>query len=1499
MSEAKLVVSAENRTRAAFAQLRGDVDAAKSNLSGFQGAVAAGFALAPVAAFTAGMSSAIGELDRLGDQAPKVGLTAQALAELGYGAKLSGSNTEALEGSIGKLSVKMSDIISGSKEAARGFDALGIKVTGADGKLKATDKVLGEIADRFAKMEDGPLKTALAIELFGKSGKEMIPLLNNGAAGIDKLRAEFVKLTGGPITEATAQAQDFRDNMDRLATKSQGFYMHVAGEVLPLLNTLAEKYLDASTSVDSLGESNRQLSTAGAAVLTLFETTVILGSDVAFVMKGIGTEIGGITAQMTTLLGLDFSSFTGGLGSILKLSTPAAAAAALVTGNWKGFSAISDAMKEDTAKARAELEKFQNNVLNAAAMAKINKTAADLETAFNLGGGPTKTSAPVMKKTGGDAESEYEKISKKIRERIALADQELKAGRSLTDQEKFAVKVAEDVANAKGKLTAVERERLKTMVQTSAQTALALEVSRSEVKQAEEAAAARQRARNADYDAVNAFIAEEREKANQRNASLADGNKQLKEEIAVIGLSKQALADHQAALIQDTIAQKQSELARLDQIATIEKHEAALAADTIAEKEAAIARIESSGTGVERAKQLRIEIELLKERKGLISQRGVAEAAADAAEKVRDEWKKTVDDIDRGLTDALMDGFKAGEDRAKLFRDTVVNMFRTMVLRPTLSAIVQGGLNTVGLGGPQQGGGPMGLLNSANSLNSLVGAGSQFLYGGSAGASTASLAYANGVGMAGGDSLGALIAGNGGWAGVSAGGAGTGLTAAAMDLATANAALGVEAGLAAGEATAAAVAAAEAGAATTAAAGTFTTALAAIGPIGWIALAGIAAYAMFGGEGGGPKVETGYADAGLSIGDNFKADQAAAKGVADSLKAAFDGIAKSLGVTSKLGVAYAESRDPQGDSQTQLQVASSINGEVAYNREARLGGIENVGREDADIAAARAEEFTRALYGGLLKSDLAEKFKTYLSAIAPDAASSAELQRRMETITLAKRLSDAIGSLGDDFSDIAGLSVDAEVAFVNLAGGIDAFLSNVSTYFANFYSEEEQRAQQARNIADSLNDAVGWSMTADQVLGMSRDQFRALVDSLDLSTESGKAAYAAMMQVAGAFAQIAPAATSAAEAAKLAAEAARAQAEAIQASIDAASEAFDRALNAERKLAEEVNAAAQERADQIREVFAVLGDSVRDMYGEVESTRAMSARAGRDFIDQALTAAMGTGYLPDASQLTDAIAAAQGGIDPNDYSTKAAYDRDRIILANRLKELQDLTGTQLTTAEQMLDAAQQQIKYLDGLEVTANELLDEMKGIGKNTLSAVEALNALREAIKPTLKPAGVSSAAPQPVGASGPNFAGIQNTGAGAPLTPYTGDPGYAYQGGLAPSQYWADKQGTWNDPRGNNWQGPAFAGGTSGFVGGMALVGEQGEELVELPPQSRVYTAGQTRGMLGGDQRVASLLSSLLSEVVDLRAEARSTAINSEKTFNVLDRLSEHGDALRTVAA
>jgi TP901 family phage tail tape measure protein len=102
---------------------------------------------------------------------------------------------------------------------------------------------------------------------------------------------------------------------------------------------------------------------------------------------------------------------------------------------------------------------------------------------------------------------------------------------------------------------------------------------------------------------------------------------------------------------------------------------------------------------------------------------------ADEAQRAASEWQTASDDIERSLTDALMRGFEGGKDWASNFVDTLKNMFSTLVLRPLIEPIAQGGASmTMGaLGMGSSGASAGGLVSSGSSLLSTGGAAAGYM----------------------------------------------------------------------------------------------------------------------------------------------------------------------------------------------------------------------------------------------------------------------------------------------------------------------------------------------------------------------------------------------------------------------------------------------------------------------------------------------------------------------------------------------------------------------------------------------------------------------------------------------------------------------------------------------------------------------------------------------------------------------------------------------------
>ena len=138
-------------------------------------------------AFVSMSTEALKSMDDLTKLAQSTGVAVEQLSALTYAADLSGVSQDQLGTAFVRLSRNISDANQGIGEAQKGFDALGISVKNADGTLKSADTVLGEVAGKFATFADSTEKTALAVNLFGRSGADLIPLLNAGSEGIAEI----------------------------------------------------------------------------------------------------------------------------------------------------------------------------------------------------------------------------------------------------------------------------------------------------------------------------------------------------------------------------------------------------------------------------------------------------------------------------------------------------------------------------------------------------------------------------------------------------------------------------------------------------------------------------------------------------------------------------------------------------------------------------------------------------------------------------------------------------------------------------------------------------------------------------------------------------------------------------------------------------------------------------------------------------------------------------------------------------------------------------------------------------------------------------------------------------------------------------------------------------------------------------------------------------------------------------------------------------------------
>jgi hypothetical protein len=227
------------------------------------------------------------------------GTSVENLSSLGFAAEQSSSSLEGLNKGLGNLANTAASAAKGSKDATEAFAILGIEVEDGNGRLKDSSDLLLEVAEQFAQYEDGAAKSALAQDLFGKSGKELIPLLNRGAAGIKELQEEADRLGVTVGTDAANASNTLNDNLTKLQRTAGGLAGQVLAPLVETLNGVVEAMLGSA-------QGSRELEGAGTALVVGLKLIADIGSRVWETFSDLGNAFGALAAAAVAAATGDF-----------------------------------------------------------------------------------------------------------------------------------------------------------------------------------------------------------------------------------------------------------------------------------------------------------------------------------------------------------------------------------------------------------------------------------------------------------------------------------------------------------------------------------------------------------------------------------------------------------------------------------------------------------------------------------------------------------------------------------------------------------------------------------------------------------------------------------------------------------------------------------------------------------------------------------------------------------------------------------------------------------------------------------------------------------------------------------------------------------------------------------------------------------------------------------------------------------------------------------------
>jgi len=213
------------------------------------------------------------------------GDSAEEMSKLRFAAEETGVSTETLAAGLGKMS-KAAASTAGEKK----FEAIGVSVKDMNGNFKSSSTLFDEVAEKLSTMKNGVEKTDAIMSIFGRSGMQLAPLLNQGSEGIKKFGEEAQKFGLVMNTDALNGVKENTQAHRELHAAVEGMQVQLGQYLYPVLTKVTEAF---------------------AAIVPL------LGTILKPIFEAIGMVLQPVI-QFITMLTSEISKFTSGIQSSSK-----------------------------------------------------------------------------------------------------------------------------------------------------------------------------------------------------------------------------------------------------------------------------------------------------------------------------------------------------------------------------------------------------------------------------------------------------------------------------------------------------------------------------------------------------------------------------------------------------------------------------------------------------------------------------------------------------------------------------------------------------------------------------------------------------------------------------------------------------------------------------------------------------------------------------------------------------------------------------------------------------------------------------------------------------------------------------------------------------------------------------------------------------------------------------------------------------------------------------
>lgn len=229
----------------------------------------------------------------LADASARTGASVETLSALGFAANQTGTDLATLEGAFARMSKALVKGSEDNLQAETAFQALGLSV---DRLMQMSpDEQFGAIARSIAAIPNPAAKAAMAMQVFGKSGTQLIPLIDD----MDALASQAREL-GLVMSTEDAEAADALGDAMEIVRASLGRVVQVVGASLaPLLTDMAEQIARTVAMTIEWVDANGEL------IVTAFKIgAAVTAAGVAVTAIGVALYgVGAILGALATTLG--------------------------------------------------------------------------------------------------------------------------------------------------------------------------------------------------------------------------------------------------------------------------------------------------------------------------------------------------------------------------------------------------------------------------------------------------------------------------------------------------------------------------------------------------------------------------------------------------------------------------------------------------------------------------------------------------------------------------------------------------------------------------------------------------------------------------------------------------------------------------------------------------------------------------------------------------------------------------------------------------------------------------------------------------------------------------------------------------------------------------------------------------------------------------------------------------------------------------------------------